>query len=41
MGTASTEEILKAKIRQVKGLLAEELPAWREVLQQWKKRERR
>ena len=35
MGTASTEEILKAKIRQVKGLLAEELPAWRELLQQW------
>jgi len=35
MGTASTEAILKAKIRQVEKLLSGELPAWRESLQRW------
>lgn len=35
MGTASTVEILKAKIRQVEKLLAEELPHWRQALQRW------
>jgi len=35
MGTASTEAILKAKIEQVKGLLSEELPEWKQKLQEW------
>lgn len=35
MGTASTETILEAKIRQVEHLLSEDLPAWREELLRW------
>ena len=35
MGTASTPDILQAKIRQLEALLARELPAWRESLQRW------
>ena len=35
MGTASTEAILKAKIEQVKGLLAQDLPEWKRRLLEW------
>ena len=35
MGTASTPEILKAKIDQVTNLLKHELPAWRQELLRW------
>ena len=35
MGTASTEAILKAKIRQVKRLIDKDLPLWRESLVSW------
>lgn len=35
MGTACTEAILEAKIRQVDRLLKEDLPRWRETLQTW------
>ena len=35
MGTASTETILRAKIRQVQDLLRTELPNWRKELLQW------
>ena len=35
MGTASTEAILKAKIRQVKRLIDKDLPRWRESLLRW------
>ena len=35
MGTASTEAMLKAKIAQVRKLLSEDLPAWKQQLQDW------
>jgi hypothetical protein len=35
MGTASTETILEAKIRQVEQLLNEDFPAWREERLRW------
>ena len=35
MGTASTETILKAKIRQLDTLLSTDLPRWRETLLLW------
>lgn len=35
MGVASTEEILRAKIRQLEQLIASELPEWQERLLQW------
>ncbi|MEW6753324.1 MAG: hypothetical protein AB1505_20435 [Candidatus Latescibacterota bacterium] len=35
MGTASSPQILRAKIRQVEHLLREELPAWRLQLSTW------
>jgi len=35
MGTASTEAMLKAKVEQVKGLLAKGLPEWKQKLLEW------
>lgn len=35
MGTASTEQLLTAKVAQVGQLLAQRLPAWRQHLQTW------
>ena len=35
MGVASTADILRAKIRQVEQLLADDLPTWRASLRQW------
>ena len=35
MGTASTQELLTAKVAQLEDLLARRLPAWREELSRW------
>jgi hypothetical protein len=35
MGTASTEQILAAKVEQLRELIDDRLPAWREELQRW------
>ena len=35
MGTASLEEILQAKIKQVQSVIKQELPHWKEQLLAW------